>query len=55
MKDNLAQKVDSVYKSMRVDRRIGLWEMKKLLFELIRPEKYLSFSVIASDDQKKLQ
>lgn len=40
---------------MGVDRRIDIREMKKMLFELIRPEKYLSSSVIASDDQQKLQ
>lgn len=54
-KKNLAQRADYVNRSMGVDRRIGIREMKKVLFEFIRPEKYLSSSVIASDDQQKLQ
>lgn len=36
---------------MGVDRRIGIKEMKKMLFEFIMPEKYLSSSVITTDDQ----
>lgn len=40
---------------MGLDRRIGIREMKKKLFEFIGLEKYLSSSVIALDDQQKLQ
>lgn len=40
---------------MGVDRRIGIREMKKKLFEFIGLEEYLSSSVIALDDQQKLQ
>lgn len=51
VKDNLAQKADSVYKSMGVDRRIGIREIKKMLFEFIMREKYLSSTVITTNDQ----
>lgn len=48
-----------MYKSIGVDRRIGIREMekkkKKKLSKFKRPEKYLSSTVIASHDQKKLQ